>query len=74
MVLIIGSWSLLVIKYQLYGRSRLSAHFHHQRADRRYTAIVQLKSLAGLCFTLYNCKMTDEYVTQPLCAASFATR
>ena len=47
---------------------------HHQRADGLHTATAQRNSLANSVFSLYSCKMSGEYVAQPLCAASFATR
>jgi hypothetical protein len=38
------------------------------------TPTTQQISLEKSAFSLYSCKMSNEYVAQPLCAASLVTR
>jgi hypothetical protein len=47
---------------------------HYQRADGLNTATAQHNNLAIRVISLYSCKTNCEYVAQPLCTPSFATR
>jgi len=47
---------------------------HYQHADGLHAATAQHNALEVSIFFLYSCKMSNEYVAQPLCVASFATR
>jgi hypothetical protein len=39
-----------------------------------HTPTTQQMSLEKTAFSLYSCRMSNEYVAQPLCAASLVTR